>query len=61
MDDLKKELELDVHKVSIEELCKRYTTDVNSGLTDAKAKANLERDGPNALTPPPTTPVNFMF
>ena len=61
MDDLKKELELDVHKVSIEELCKRYTTDVNSGLTDAKAKSNLERDGPNALTPPPTTPVNFMF
>ena len=58
---MKKELELDVHKVSIEELCQRYSTDLNSGLTEAKAKANLERDGPNALTPPPTTPEWVKF
>ena len=52
---------MDVHKVSIEELCQRYSTDLNSGLTEAKAKANLERDGPNALTPPPTTPEWVKF
>ncbi|KAG8310147.1 Sodium/potassium-transporting ATPase subunit alpha-1 [Homalodisca vitripennis] len=31
------------------------------GLTHAKAKENLERDGPNALTPPKTTPEWIKF
>lgn len=31
------------------------------GLTHAKAKENLERDGPNALTPPKTTPEWVKF
>ncbi len=31
------------------------------GLTTAQAKANLERDGPNALTPPKTTPEWVKF
>ena len=52
---------MDVHKVSIEELCQRYSSDLTSGLTEAKAKSNLERDGPNALTPPPTTPEWIKF
>ena len=56
MDDLKKELELDVHRISVEELCRRLGTNLETGLTTSQAKANLERDGPNALTPPPTTP-----
>jgi sodium/potassium-transporting ATPase subunit alpha len=30
-------------------------------LTTAQAKANLERDGPNALTPPKTTPEWVKF
>lgn len=32
------------------------------GLSSEKAKEFLERDGPNVLTPPPTTPewVKFM-
>ena len=56
LDDLKKELELDVHKISVEDLCRRLGTNLETGLTTSQAKANLERDGPNALTPPPTTP-----
>ena len=32
-----------------------------TGLTTSQAKANLERDGPNALTPPPTTPEWVKF
>lgn len=31
------------------------------GLTNAKAKENYERDGPNALTPPKTTPEWVKF
>lgn len=31
------------------------------GLTNAKAAEYLARDGPNALTPPPTTPEWVKF
>ena len=61
MDDLKKELELDVHKITVAELCQRLGTNIEMGLTESQAKANLERDGPNALTPPPTTPEWVKF
>jgi len=61
MDGLKQELELDVHKVSLDELCKRFSTDLDKGLSDNQAKANNEQYGPNALTPPPTTPEWVKF
>jgi len=60
-EDLKKELELDVHKVEISELCKRFKTDLTSGLTTAQAKAGNEEHGLNQLTPPPTTPEWVKF
>jgi sodium/potassium-transporting ATPase subunit alpha len=31
------------------------------GLTQARAKENFDRDGPNALTPPKTTPEWVKF
>ena len=61
IDDLKKELEVNDHKLSQEELYKKYQCNPETGLTSAQAKANLERDGPNALTPPPTTPTWIKF
>ena len=61
LDDLKKELEVDVHKISVDEVYRRFGTNPQTGLTAAQAKANLERDGPNALTPPPTTPEWVKF
>merc|ERR1711981_1143387 len=61
MDNLKKELELDVHKVEPEVLCKRFSTDLDSGLTTAQYKTNYELHGPNALTPPKTTPEWVKF
>ena len=61
MDNLKQELELDVHRVPIDELCKRWNTNVKTGLTDAQAKENLEKFGLNQLTPPPTTPEWVKF
>ena len=61
LDNLKQELELDVHRVPIDELCKRWNTDVKIGLTDAQVKENLEKFGLNRLTPPPTTPEWVKF
>jgi len=61
MDDLKQELELDVHKVDLDVLYKRYDTNIDTGLTTAAAKAGFEKHGPNALTPPPTTPEWVKF
>uniref|UniRef100_A0A668UM41 Sodium/potassium-transporting ATPase subunit alpha n=1 Tax=Oreochromis aureus TaxID=47969 RepID=A0A668UM41_OREAU len=61
MDDLKKEVPITEHKMSLEEVCRKFQTDVVQGLTNAKAAEFLLRDGPNALTPPPTTPEWVKF
>lgn len=55
-EDLKKELEMWEHKVSVEELCSKLKTDAEAGITESEAKIRLERDGPNLLSPPKVTP-----
>ncbi|XP_066508073.1 sodium/potassium-transporting ATPase subunit alpha-2 isoform X2 [Hoplias malabaricus] len=61
LDELKKEVSLDDHKITLEELSVRYGVDLYKGLTYKKASDILARDGPNALTPPPTTPEWVKF
>merc|ERR1711872_684087 len=61
LNELKKELEIDVHRISLDELVKRFQTNIENGLTPDQAKAKLEEYGPNALTPPPTTPEWVKF
>merc|ERR1712115_142588 len=61
LNELKQELEVDVHKVSVDELCKRFGTNITNGLTDDQAKAGLLKHGNNELTPPPTTPEWVKF
>ncbi|KAK2540962.1 sodium/potassium-transporting ATPase subunit alpha-1 [Columba livia] len=61
MDELKKEVSMDDHKLSLDELHRKYGTDLNRGLTAARAAEILARDGPNSLTPPPTTPEWVKF
>ena len=61
MQGLKQELELDEHKVDLDVLYKRYGTDIEKGLTSAQAEEGLKKHGPNALTPPPTTPEWVKF
>ncbi|KAM7359513.1 sodium/potassium-transporting ATPase subunit alpha isoform 1-T1 [Cochliomyia hominivorax] len=61
LDDLKQELDIDYHKITPEELYQRFQTHPENGLSHAKAKENLERDGPNALTPPKQTPEWVKF
>uniref|UniRef100_A0AAY4BG62 Sodium/potassium-transporting ATPase subunit alpha n=1 Tax=Denticeps clupeoides TaxID=299321 RepID=A0AAY4BG62_9TELE len=61
LDDLKKEVVLDDHQISLDELGSRYGVDLFTGLTNKRALEILARDGPNALTPPPTTPEWVKF
>merc|ERR1712227_638772 len=61
LNELKQELEIDVHRVSVDELCKRFKTTVENGLTDDLVTAGLKEHGPNALTPPPTVPERVKF
>ncbi|XP_062995415.1 potassium-transporting ATPase alpha chain 2 [Elgaria multicarinata webbii] len=60
-EDLKKELDLDDHKLTIDQLEEKYGTSIDKGLTNARAAEVLARDGPNALTPPKSTPEIIKF
>ncbi|RXM98973.1 Sodium/potassium-transporting ATPase subunit alpha-1 [Acipenser ruthenus] len=51
----------DDHKLTLDELHQKYGTDLSRGLTVARAAEILLRDGPNCLTPPPTTPEWVKF
>merc|ERR1712032_980594 len=61
LNELKQELELDVHKVSVDELCKRFNSNVAEGLTDDQVAKGIREHGLNQLTPPPTTPEWIKF
>ncbi|KAG8434752.1 hypothetical protein GDO86_012920 [Hymenochirus boettgeri] len=61
VNELKQELELEDHKISIEELEAKYETSLLKGLASARAAEVLARDGPNALTPPKGTPEIIKF
>ncbi|XP_055853598.1 sodium/potassium-transporting ATPase subunit alpha-like [Episyrphus balteatus] len=61
MDDLKTELNIDYHKIPLEELIQRFDTHLEKGLTHAKANAIFDRDGPNTLTPPEHTSQWLKF
>ncbi|XP_035704049.1 sodium/potassium-transporting ATPase subunit alpha isoform X3 [Folsomia candida] len=61
LDNLKQELDIDDHKIPLEELFRRLHSNPDTGLTQARAKENYDRDGPNALTPPKTTPEWIKF
>ena len=49
------------HSDDLNQLCRQLETNKDTGLTQAIAARNLERDGPNALTPPKTTPEWVKF
>merc|ERR1712158_346494 len=61
LNELKQELEIDVHRVSVDVLCKRFDTNIENGLTTKKAEDGLKEHGRNELTPPPTTPEWVKF
>ena len=44
------------HTMPLEKLAEELDTNLETGLVESEAKLRLERDGPNALTPPQKTP-----
>jgi sodium/potassium-transporting ATPase subunit alpha len=56
LDDLKKEVTMEEHRIPLDILCSQLGTDPDVGLTPEQAHEILLRDGPNALTPPKRTP-----
>lgn len=61
IDNLKKEIDIDEHKLLIPELCIKLKTDAEKGLSEEFAKKSLEENGPNSLTPPKETPEIIKF
>eukprot|EP00043_Microstomoeca_roanoka_P018391 m.196364 g.196364 ORF g.196364 m.196364 type:complete len:1128 (-) comp16817_c0_seq1:388-3771(-) len=62
LEDLKKELVMDEHQVPLPELMKRFKLkSIEDGLSTQEADAIRAVEGPNALTPPPTTPEWIKF
>ena len=45
MNELKQELELDVHRVPLDELCKRFGTNLESGLSKGGALEGFKKYG----------------
>ncbi|CAB3406278.1 unnamed protein product [Caenorhabditis bovis] len=56
LNDLKKDIVIDDHEIPLNVLLNRYKTSETQGISEAEAANRLKRDGPNALTPPKTTP-----
>lgn len=61
LEELKGEISIDEHKMSVDELCQRYETNLNIGLSTAKAEDLLKKYGLNALKPPKKTSEWLKF
>ncbi|RWS29887.1 sodium/potassium-transporting ATPase subunit alpha-like protein [Leptotrombidium deliense] len=61
MDKLKEEVEMDEHRITFEELSKRFQTHLDEGLEIELAAQRLKTNGRNRLTPPPRTPEWLRF
>ena len=59
--DVKKDVHITEHLLSVEELSLKLSTDARIGLTEAEAEFRLKRDGPNAFTPPKQEPEWLKF
>ncbi|XP_051003878.1 sodium/potassium-transporting ATPase subunit alpha-4 [Acomys russatus] len=61
LDELKKEVDLSDHKLTLDELSAKYNVDLTKGHSLKTAQEILFQNGPNTLTPPPTTPAWVKF
>uniref|UniRef100_I3M9Q4 Potassium-transporting ATPase alpha chain 1 n=1 Tax=Ictidomys tridecemlineatus TaxID=43179 RepID=I3M9Q4_ICTTR len=61
LENMKKEMEINDHQLSVAELEQKYKTSATKGLSASLAAELLLRDGPNALRPPRGTPEYVKF
>ncbi|XP_075697041.1 LOW QUALITY PROTEIN: potassium-transporting ATPase alpha chain 1 [Rhinoderma darwinii] len=61
LENMKKEMDINDHELSIEELEQKYQTSVTRGMKSSYAGEILIRDGPNELKPPKGTPEYVKF
>ncbi|XP_040183060.1 potassium-transporting ATPase alpha chain 1 [Rana temporaria] len=61
MEQMKKEMDINDHEITIEELELKYQTSITKGLKSSFASEVLIRDGPNELKPPKGTPEYVKF
>ncbi|XP_046479774.1 sodium/potassium-transporting ATPase subunit alpha [Neodiprion pinetum] len=61
IENLHHELETVDHTIDLQRLCEKYNTNIEFGLNNERAKNVLERDGPNAISPPKITPEYIKF
>ncbi|KAG5200683.1 hypothetical protein JEQ12_005217 [Ovis aries] len=61
LENMKKEMEINDHQLSVQELEQKYRTSATKGLSASLAAELLLRDGPNALRPPKGTPEYVKF
>ncbi|XP_011874816.1 PREDICTED: sodium/potassium-transporting ATPase subunit alpha-like [Vollenhovia emeryi] len=59
--ELHQELETVDHLIDLDTLYERLGTNAKTGLTKEQARIIMERDGPNALSPPKVTPEYVKF
>jgi len=59
--DLKYDIEMDEHKIKLEELVARLQTDTHMGLTPEKANEVMSVHGPNEISRPTSTPEWVRF
>jgi len=58
---LKKDVNIEEHKMTIEQVIAKYDTHMTQGLTSDLAKIRLARNGPNTLTPPKPDSECYKF
>ncbi|OCT73467.1 potassium-transporting ATPase alpha chain 1 [Xenopus laevis] len=61
LESMKKEMDINDHEITIEELEQKYNTSVSKGLKSTFAAEIILRDGPNELKPPKGTPEYIKF
>lgn len=49
------------HQLTIDEVCDKHCTSIDTGLNERDVIHRLERDGPNTFTPPKCTPWYVLF
>lgn len=52
---------MDEHRIPLDALFERLGTNPETGLSPSFARKRLQEEGPNTLTPPPTTPEWIKF